>query len=52
MHVYPSFKRKSEADYSFFLRLFEDTADDGTYLLVCLGPEDIRVYRKIPASVP
>jgi hypothetical protein len=30
----------------YFLRLFEETADAGAFLLMCLGPEDIRVYRK------
>ncbi len=30
----------------FFLRLFDETADPGAFLLMCLGPEDIRVYRK------
>jgi len=30
----------------YFLRLFADTADSGAFLLTCLGPEDIRVYRK------
>lgn len=29
-----------------FLRRFDATADAGAYLLTCLGPEDIRVYRK------
>ncbi len=29
-----------------FLQLFADTAAAGAYLLLCLGPEDIRVYRK------
>ena len=28
------------------LRLFAETADAGAFLLTCLGPEDIRVYRK------
>jgi hypothetical protein len=28
----------------FFLHLFADTADAGAFLLMCLGPEDIRVY--------
>jgi hypothetical protein len=30
----------------FFLQLFAGTADPGAFLLMCLGPEDIRVYRK------
>ena len=30
----------------FFLRLFAETADPGAFLLMCLGPEDIRTYRK------
>ncbi len=30
----------------FFLRLFDETADSGAFLLMCLGPEDIRVFRK------
>ena len=30
----------------FFLRLFADTADAGAHLLMCLGPEDIRVFRR------
>ena len=30
----------------FFLRLFEETAPAGAHLLMCLGPEDIRMYRK------
>ena len=30
----------------FFLRLFDETADPGAFLLMCLGPEDIRLYRK------
>ena len=30
----------------FFLQLFAETADPGAFLLMCLGPEDIRVYRK------
>ena len=30
----------------FFLRLFDETAPAGAHLLMCLGPEDIRVYRK------
>lgn len=30
----------------FFLRLFAATAPAGALLLMCLGPEDIRVYRK------
>ncbi len=30
----------------FFLRLFDETAGPGARLLMCLGPEDIRVYRK------
>ena len=30
----------------FFLRLFDSTASPGALLLMCLGPEDIRVYRK------
>ncbi|HAL91983.1 MAG TPA: hypothetical protein DCM68_03035 [Verrucomicrobia bacterium] len=30
----------------FFLRLFDETAEAGAFLLMCLGPEDIRVYRK------
>ena len=29
-----------------FLRRFDATADAGAYLLTCLGPEDIRVFRK------
>ena len=29
-----------------FLRRFDETADAGAFLLMCLGPEDIRVYRK------
>jgi SAM-dependent methyltransferase len=29
-----------------FLQLFAATADPGAYFLMCLGPEDIRVYRK------
>lgn len=29
-----------------FLRLFAETADAGALLLMCLGPEDIRAYRK------
>ena len=28
------------------LQLFAETADAGTLLLMCLGPEDIRVYRQ------
>lgn len=28
------------------LRLFAETADAGAILLICLGPEDIRAYRK------
>lgn len=28
------------------LRLFAETADAGAFLLTCLGPEDIRAYRK------
>ena len=31
---------------SGFLQRFADTADAGTFLLMCLGPEDIRVYRR------
>ncbi len=30
----------------FFLQLFDETAPAGAYLLMCLGPEDIRLYRK------
>lgn len=30
----------------FFLQLFAETADSGAFLLMGLGPEDIRVYRK------
>ncbi len=30
----------------FFLQRFTATADPGAFLLMCLGPEDIRVYRK------
>lgn len=30
----------------FFLRLFGGTAEAGAFLLMCLGPEEIRVYRK------
>ena len=45
VYVYPW-----PGEEAFFLRLFEDTADEGAYLLVCLGPEDIRVYRKVAAS--
>lgn len=30
----------------FFLQLFSETARAGAFLLMCLGPEDIRVYRK------
>jgi hypothetical protein len=30
----------------YFLRLFDETADADAFLLMCLGPEDIRVYRK------
>ena len=30
----------------FFLQLFAETAKPGAYLLMCLGPEDVRVYRK------
>ena len=30
----------------FFLQLFTETAGPGAFLLMCLGPEDIRVYRK------
>ena len=30
----------------FFLQLFAATADPGAFLLMCLGPEDIRTYRK------
>jgi hypothetical protein len=30
----------------YFLQLFDETADAGAFLLMCLGPEDIRVYRK------
>lgn len=29
-----------------FLRLFDQTASEGAFLLMCLGPEDIRIYRK------
>ena len=29
-----------------FLQLFAGTADTGAHLLMCLGPEDIRIYRK------
>ena len=29
-----------------FLRRFDDAADAGAFLLMCLGPEDVRVYRK------
>ena len=29
-----------------FLRRFDETADAGAFLLTCLGPEDIRVFRK------
>jgi hypothetical protein len=41
VYVYPW---PSEEPY--FLRLFDETADAGALLLMCLGPEDIRVYRK------
>ena len=30
----------------FFLRRFDEAADAGAFLLMCLGPEDIRVYRR------
>jgi predicted O-methyltransferase YrrM len=30
----------------YFLQLFSETAQAGAFLLMCLGPEDIRVYRK------
>ena len=30
----------------YFLQLFADTASAGGFLLMCLGPEDIRVFRK------
>ena len=30
----------------FFLQRFAETADPGAYLLMCLGPEDVHVYRK------
>lgn len=30
----------------FFLDLFVETASDGALLMICLGPEDIRLYRK------
>lgn len=29
-----------------FLQLFADTAEAGAWMLVCLGPEDIRLYRR------
>ena len=29
-----------------FLRRFDETASAGAFLLMCLGPEDIRAYRK------
>ncbi len=45
VYVYPW-----PGEEAFFLRLFEDTADDGAFLLMCLGPEDIRLYRKLPAD--
>lgn len=41
VYVYPW-----PGEESFFLRLFEETAPEGAYLLMCLGPEDIRVCRK------
>ena len=41
IYVYPW-----PGEESFFLRLFDETAEAGAYLLMCLGPEDIRVYRK------
>ena len=45
VYVYPW-----PGEEAFFLRLFEDTADEGAFLLMCLGPEDIRLYRKLPAD--
>lgn len=41
VYVYPW-----PGEESFFLRLFGETANAGAFLLMCLGPEDIRVYRK------
>jgi hypothetical protein len=41
VYVYPW-----PGEESFFLRLFDETASRGAFLLMCLGPEDIRVYRK------
>lgn len=41
VYVYPW-----PGEEAFFLRLFAETAAAGAFLLMCLGPEDIRVYRK------
>ncbi|NLG34225.1 MAG: hypothetical protein GX548_02600 [Lentisphaerae bacterium] len=41
VYVYPW-----PGEEGFFLRLFNGTAPAGALLLMCLGPEDIRVYRK------
>jgi len=41
VYVYPW-----PGEETFFLRLFDETAPKGALLMVCLGPEDIRLYRK------
>ena len=41
VYVYPW-----PGEETFFLRLFQETAPAGAHLLMCLGPEDIRAYRK------
>ena len=41
VYVYPW-----PGEESFFLRLFNETAPRGAFLLMCLGSDDIRVYRK------
>ncbi|MDR0994007.1 MAG: hypothetical protein LBN38_05525 [Verrucomicrobiota bacterium] len=41
VYVYPW-----PGEEAFFLQLFEETAPAGAYLMMCLGPEDIRLYRK------
>jgi len=41
VYVYPW-----PGEETFFLTLFVETAPEGALLMVCLGPEDIRLYQK------